>query len=92
MHNGRISNEVLRQLCIKNRWFTQGTTRQYEKLFDMNDQLASIEQIATVIWLCSDWDVTCRRDIIFELDKAGFTASTRNPSASTYKTGSTSDL
>lgn len=72
MSNGRISNELLRQLCIKNRWFTQGTTRQYEKLFDMNDQLASIEQIATVIWLCSDSDVTCRRDIIFELDKAGF--------------------
>ena len=72
--NGRISNEMLRHLCIKNRWFTQGTNRQYEKLFDMNDQMAPIEQIATVIWLCSDEDVTCRRDIIFELSESGFTA------------------
>lgn len=74
MNTGRISNDVLRQLCISNQWFTQGTNRQYEKLFDMNDQSASIEQIATVIWLCSDSVVTCRRDIIFELNKAGFTA------------------
>ena len=73
MNTGRISNEMLRHLCIKNQWFTQGTNRQYEKLFYMNDQKAPIEQIATVIWLCSDADATCRRDIIFELNEAGFT-------------------
>lgn len=74
MDNGRISNEMLRQLCIENQWFTQGSNRQYEKLFYMNDQQAAIEQIATVIWLCSDEDTTCRRDIIFALNEAGFTA------------------
>ncbi|MDD6966416.1 MAG: hypothetical protein PUK18_02780 [Firmicutes bacterium] len=74
MNTGRISNEMLRHLCIKNQWFTQGTSRQYEKLFHMNNQKATIEQIATVIWLCSDEDTTCRRDIIFELSEAGFTA------------------
>ena len=72
--NGRISNEMLRHLCIKNQWFTQGSNRQYEKLFYMNDSGATIEHIATVIWLCSDADATCRRDIIFNLNEAGFTA------------------
>lgn len=73
MSTGRISNGMLRYLCIKNQWFTEGTNSQYEKLFKMNSQLASIEQIATVIWLCSDEDTTCRRDIIFELSETGFT-------------------
>ena len=41
----------------------------------MNEQGAGIEQIATVIWLCSDRDIpqNCRRDIIFALHEAGFT-------------------
>lgn len=70
---GRIDNDKLRSLCIKNKWFNCGTTRQYEKLFEMNDQRASIEQLATVIWLCSDEEKTCRRDIIVALHEAGFT-------------------
>lgn len=71
----RISNNTLRHLCIKNNWFTEGTNSQYEKLFEMNKSGAGIEQIATVIWLCSDSDVpeNCRRDIIFALHEAGFT-------------------
>ena len=72
---GRISNEMLRHLCIKNEWFTDGTNSQYEKLFVMNRDGASIEHIATVIWLCSDSEVpeNCRRDIILKLHEAGFT-------------------
>ena len=71
----RISNYDLRTLCIRNNWFTQGTNEQYEKLFEMNKAGASIEHIATVIWLCSDSDVpeNCRRDIIIALHEAGFT-------------------
>lgn len=70
---GRIDNDKLRCLCIKNHWFTCGTTRQYEKFFEMNEEGASIEQLATVIWLCSDEEETCRRDIIVALHEAGFT-------------------
>ena len=72
---GRIDNYKLRSLCIEHDWFTCGTNSQYEKLFEMNEQGAAIEQIATVIWLCSDNDVpeNCRRDIIFALHEAGFT-------------------
>lgn len=71
----RISNAQLRGLCIRNRWFTGGTNSQYEKLFEMNENGASIEHIATVIWLCSDSEVpeNCRRNIIFALHEAGFT-------------------
>lgn len=68
---GRIDNLELRSLCIKNNWFTCGSNSQYDKLFEMNEQGASISDIATVIWVCSE--DTCRRDIIFELHEAGFT-------------------
>ena len=63
MNTGRISNEMLRHLCIKNRWFTQGTNRQYEKLFHMNNQKATIEQIATVIWKQGSQPVTIRQSV-----------------------------
>lgn len=62
--------DELRSLCIRKNWFTCGSNRQYEKLFHMNEVLAPIEQIATVIWLCSDDDQHCRRDILAELENA----------------------
>lgn len=72
---GRIDNYKLRSLCIAHDWFTCGTNRQYDKLFEMNEQGASIEHIATVIWVCSDEDAegNTRRDIILALNEAGFT-------------------
>ena len=72
---GRIDNDELRNLCIKHEWFTCGTNSQYEKLFEMNEQGASIEHIATVIWTCRHTDVqdNNRRDLIFALHEAGFT-------------------
>lgn len=71
---GRIDNDKLRNMCIAHNWFTCGTNGQYNKLFEMNEQGAGIEQIATVIWLCSDTDIpeNCRRDIILALHEAGF--------------------
>ena len=62
------SNEALRELCIKNDWFSCGTNSQYEKLFYANDQGFSIEEIATIIWLCSD--NRDKSDILEELIKA----------------------
>lgn len=72
---GRISNNALLYLCTKNDWFTCGSNEQCEKLLEMNDQGASIEKIATIIWICSDKKVpsNCLRDIIFALNEAGFT-------------------
>lgn len=69
--------EGLRELCIKNNWFTQGSNRQYEKLFYANQQGCPLEEIATIIWLCTDCEeplndgvAWCRRDIKAELEKA----------------------
>jgi len=59
--------DELRSLCIRKNWFTCGSNRQYEKMFHMNESLAPIEEIATVIWLCSDEEQHCRRDILEEL-------------------------
>lgn len=65
------TTESLRTLCIKNNWFTEGSVEQYEKLFYANQMFCSIEEIATIIWLCSNTDLanggTCRRDILDEL-------------------------
>lgn len=57
----------LRNLCIRNDWFTCGSNRQYEKMFIMNELGAPIEEIAAVIWICSDDEKHCRRDILEEL-------------------------
>lgn len=61
------TTENLRSLCIKNNWFTEGTNEQYEKLFRANEFDFSIEEIATIIWLCSK-DEYC--DIFLKLREA----------------------
>lgn len=55
-----MSNDTLRDLCIENNWFTWGDNVQYSRLFNMNTQGCSIEELALVIWLCSDetWNRT----------------------------------
>lgn len=53
-----VSTQFLRDLCIKNNWFTCGTCEQYEKLFELNRNGCTLDNLALVIWLCSDekWD------------------------------------
>ena len=53
----KISNEKLYYLCNKYQWFTCGDNRQYELLFKLNKNGASLEKLATIIWICStDYD------------------------------------
>ncbi len=59
--------DELRSLCIRKNWFACGSNRQYEKLFYANESGCPIEEIATIIWLCSDEEKCCRRDILAEL-------------------------
>ncbi|WP_438848410.1 hypothetical protein [Anaerocaecibacter muris] len=49
----KISNEKLYYLCNKYQWFTCGNNRQYELLFKLNKDGASLEKLATIIWICS---------------------------------------
>jgi hypothetical protein len=45
--------EKLYALCNRYQWFTNGDTKQYNMLFDRNREDASIEVLATIIWICS---------------------------------------
>ena len=65
-----VPTSDLRALCIKRNWFTCGTNEQYAKLFYANSHGAPIEEIATIIWLCSDEEQHCRRDILADLKEA----------------------
>lgn len=49
----RLDFETLYTLCNKNQWFTAGTCKQYDKLFERNRQGASLTELATIIWICS---------------------------------------
>lgn len=60
------TNSELRELCIKNNWFTSGSVIQYEKMFCANEQGWPLEEIALMIWLCSNEKWT-RQDITTEL-------------------------
>lgn len=65
----KVNNKlILMQLCRKNNWFTCGSNEQFDKFFYAIDMGASLDEIITMIWICSD-DV-CRRDIRSEVIEA----------------------
>ena len=45
--------ELLFGLCCRHKWFTNGDSKQYDMLFDRNREGASLETLATIIWICS---------------------------------------
>ena len=49
----KISTDKLFCLCSKYKWFMNGDCEQYDMLFDRNEQGASLETLATIIWICS---------------------------------------
>lgn len=59
----------LRQACIDNGWFNDGSNTQYEKLFYANKRGYPIEQIALIIWLCTDREGLTQEKILHELMK-----------------------
>ena len=46
--------ERIRELCIREDWFTCGSSRQYEKMFNIVREGGSIHDVALCVWLCSD--------------------------------------
>lgn len=54
-----IDNGYLRNVCIKHSFFTGGTVSQYDKLFCMNMNNASLEVLADWIY-CHSHDVTLK--------------------------------
>lgn len=49
----KISNDKLYQLCNKYQWFTCGSVKQYNLMFELNKCGAELETLATIIWICS---------------------------------------
>lgn len=49
-----VEPENLYALCVRQNWFTCGTNEQYDKMFRANKEGAPIEEIAAIIWVCSD--------------------------------------
>ncbi len=49
----KISTDQLYYLCNKYQWFTAGDSRQYELLFRECKSGASLERLATIIYVCS---------------------------------------
>ncbi len=49
----KISTDQLYYLCNKYQWFTSGDSRQYELLFHECKGGASLERLATIIYVCS---------------------------------------
>lgn len=60
--------EDLYHMCNNNNWFTCGDNSQYNKLFDLNKEGASIEELALVIYICSD----CSRESILNKLKENY--------------------
>ena len=73
-----LTTENLWSLCNKNKWFTCGTNRQYEKMFNYNNEIHTVEcghkyptltelhTLAYLIWICSDHSFT-QADIVEKL-------------------------
>lgn len=63
----KLTTMDIYDLCNENQWFTCGTNRQYEKMFDfvreaeiksLTDNSDDIKKLATMIWICSDDNLT----------------------------------
>jgi hypothetical protein len=51
-----VDRYQLYEFCNRHRYFTSGSNIQYEELFAMNEDGASMRELAFCIWFCSDPD------------------------------------
>lgn len=54
-----INTFELYKLCNKQGWFTCGTNRQYERMFNLAREGGGVKEVALIIWLCSE-SATCQ--------------------------------
>jgi len=57
----KIKVNDLYKLCNKERMFTCGTTKQYEKMFELAEAGITRMELAYILYLCSDY----RLDVIY---------------------------
>jgi hypothetical protein len=58
--------ENVRVMCIKNNWFTCGSNKEFEKMFQLVKKKAAVEQVAKQIYFNSD--NVYYRDILNKLE------------------------
>lgn len=67
----RLTTSQIREICIRENWFTHGDNEQYSRMFDMVSSDAPIHDIAMVIWTCSDgWEADAIEHILEDEEKA----------------------
>ena len=64
-----ISAGRVYDLCKEHGWYMDATNTQVDKLIYMVQHGASIQEIATIIWLCSNEEKYTRREILAILKK-----------------------
>jgi len=64
-----ISAGRVYDLCKEHGWYTDATNTQINKLIYMVQHGASLQEIATIIWLCSNEEKYTRREILAILKK-----------------------
>lgn len=69
MNNLRIDTDALYSMCVSRGWFTCGSNRQYQKMFDLARSGCNLKELALVIWLCSDDEKFTFEDIYKDLQK-----------------------
>lgn len=70
-HTISLDNDNLRMICIRNNYFTAGDCDMYRKLFQANDDGASLDDLATIIWVCSSG--VSRREVLEALNREALT-------------------
>lgn len=50
----RLTSFEMRDLCIRENWFTSGSIRQYERLFQELKRGVLLHDVALIIWICSN--------------------------------------
>lgn len=51
------NENIIYSLCVQNRWFTAGSNRQYDKMFELARAGYPVNHLARIIWLCSNEDI-----------------------------------
>ena len=49
-----LNTQDLWQLCNDKKWFTNGDNYQYERMFRANEEDCPLDELAAIIWICSD--------------------------------------
>ncbi len=49
-----LPTDRLRKLCLEKGWFDCGTVELYEKMLEMNEFGVPMDELAAIIWFCTD--------------------------------------